>query len=152
MKHTIAAFLFLSSVAHAACPALQGEYTLCRSKKNILIEGALSVKKIEVPGNTFYEFKLSPEGSSEVETTFFPANGIPVKDSWVSSTGVKHERTISARCLADNLLQVRTQILAYGGTLVEETSQYYMQGEELRRISRGKVGELKYTDFLDCTK
>lgn len=150
MKHLLFAVLFLSTAAGAACPELQGEYAVCRSRRNILIEGTLTVKKINVPGNTFYQFSLLPDGTSEREEVFFPANGVPVKDSWVSATGVKHERTIFARCLSDDLLQARTLIVADGSVLVEETSQYYMQGNELRRISRGKVGELKYTDFLDC--
>lgn len=150
MKHLIFVMLFLSTAASATCPELQGEYAVCRSKKNILIEGtALTVKKIIVPGNTFFQFSYLPDGATSREEIFFPANGVPVKDSWVS-VGVKHERTISARCLAPYLLQVRTLILRAGEVLVEETSQYYMENGVLRRISRGRVGELKYTDFLDC--
>jgi len=152
MKQFFSALFFISTAATAAvCPDLQGEYALCRSKRNILIEGtALTVKKINVPGNTFYQFSFLPDGHSQREEIFFPANGVPVKDSWVSETGVKHERTISARCLAPNLLQAKTLILRDGEVLVEETSQYYKQAGVLKRISRGRVGELRYTDFLDC--
>lgn len=150
MKQLFTALLFVTTSAFA-CPELQGDYAVCRSERNILIEGtALKVKKILVPGNTFYKFSFLADGNTEREEVFFPANGVPVKDSWVSSTGVKHERTISARCLSKDLLQARTLIVADGMTLVEETSQYYMQGPVLKRISRGKVGELRYTDFLDC--
>lgn len=141
---------FISLSSFAACPDLSGHYPVCRSKENILIEGVLSVKKIEVPGNTFYKMDLTPDGSSEVEEVFFPANGVPVKDSWVGSTGMKYERTTSARCLADNLLQVRTEILRDDGPHVLETSQYFKQGDALVRISRGQLVELKYRDILTC--
>lgn len=150
MKQIIIALFFVTTSVFA-CPELEGDYAVCRSQRNILIEGTeLKVKKIVVPGNTFYQFSFLADGNLEREEVFFPANGVPVKDSWVSSTGVKHERTISARCLSKDLLQARTKIEASGEVLVEETSQYYMQAGVLKRISRGRVGELRYTDFLDC--
>lgn len=150
MKTLMTALLFISTAAAATCPDLQGEYALCRSKRNILIEGtSLTVRKIVVPGNTFYQFSFLPDGQSNREEIFFPANGVPVTDRWVS-VGANYERTISARCLAPNLLQARTLITRDGEVSVEETSQYYMQAGVLKRISRGRVGEMRYTDFLDC--
>lgn len=149
MKKLIPTLLFVTSFAHAACPDLSGHYAVCRSNRNVLIEGTdLVVKKIDVPGNTFYNFSMLADGYLEREEITFPANGVTVKDSW-ESVGIKYERQMYARCLG-NLVQAHTEITANGASYVNETSQYFKQGDDLVRISRGTTGELKYTDILTC--
>lgn len=152
MKYQILIPLLVTSFAHAACVDLQGEYSLCRSRNNVLIEGSdMKVKTINVPHNTFYSFDYLPDGHRERDVVTFPANRVPVKDSWVGSTGMKYERTISAACLG-NLLQVKTLVTRDGEPHVNETSQYFKQGENLVRISRGTMGvSYKYRDILTCT-
>jgi hypothetical protein len=141
----------MSFSSFAACVDLSGEYSLCRSRNNILIEGSdMKVRKIDVPHNTFYSFDFLPDGNREREVLTFPANRTTVKDSWVGSTGMKYEREISAACLG-NLVQVRTLVTRDGGPHINETSQYFKRGENLVRISRGTVGQsLRYTDVLTC--
>ena len=149
MKKLIMATILLTSFAQAACPDLSGHYALCRSHQNVLIEGTdLEVKKIDVPNNTFYKFSMLADGNLEREEITFPANGVTVKDSW-ESVGIKYERQMYARCLG-NLVQAHTEITANGESYVNETSQYYKQGDDLVRISRGSVGQLRYTDILTC--
>lgn len=132
----------ISVNSFAACVDLSGEYALCRSRNNDLIEGVdMRVRKIDVPHNTFYEFDYLPDGQSEREKTFFPANGVQVKTD--------EHTTISARCLG-NLLQVRRTVVKENSATITETSQYYKQGDDLVRISRGVIGEYRYTDILTC--
>ncbi len=149
MKKFPIILVFLTTFAQAACPDLAGHYALCRSNRNVLIEGTdMVVKKIDVPNNTFYKISMLADGNLEREEITFPANGVTVKDSW-ESTGIKYERQMSARCLG-NLVQAHTEIIADGLSYVNETSQYFKQGDDLVRISRGTVGELRYTDILTC--
>jgi hypothetical protein len=142
MKTLLTLLLVIPSFSFAACPDLSGHYAVCRSWKNILIEGTdMNVQKIDVPNNTFYKISFLADGNNERETLLFPANGIEVK--------ISDEQIMSARCLG-NLVQARTTITRDGEVLVSETSQYYKQGDNLVRISRGKVGEVSYTDILTC--
>ena len=107
------------------------------------------VQMIPVPHNTLYKMSFLPDGSREREEVLIPTNRATVKDSWVGPTGTKYERSLYAACLG-NLLQVHTEITRDGEAYVKETSQYYKQGEDLVRISRGKLVEYKYTDILTC--
>jgi hypothetical protein len=138
----IVALISFNSFAFT-CPDLSGKYAVCRSKKNILLEGTdLNVKKTEVPGNTFYSFSFLQDGNVERSQVLFPANGIPVK--------IDEETSMYARCLSDDLLMTRTTVMRDGKVWSEETSQYFKQGTDLVRISRGYIGEMKYTDILTC--
>ena len=149
MKKLIFAISLITTSAFA-CPDLSGTYSVCRSRNNILIEGTdLTVKYTPIPHVNLFQISFLPDGSSTREEILLPGNGVPVKDSWVGPTGIKYERVMSARCLG-NLLQARTDITADGRKYVNETSQYYKQGTDLVRISRGTTGELRYLDILTC--
>lgn len=151
MKNIIFAISLISSFSTFACPNLGGNYQVCRSQKNILIEGTdLKVQQIPVPHMTIFKFSMLPDGSREHEEVMFVASGAQMKDSWVGPTGIKYERMMFGKCLG-NLLQWHTEILADGEAYVRETSQYFRQGEDLVRISRGTFpsGE-KYFDILTC--
>ena len=149
MKKLIFAIALITTSAFA-CPDLSGTYAVCRSQKNILIEGTdLIVKFIPIPHVGLFQFSFLPDGNSEREEMLISGNGVPAKKSWVGPTGIKYESVISARCLG-NLLQARTDITADGRNYVNETSQYFKQGDALVRISRGTTGEMRYVDILTC--
>ena len=142
MKKLILLLAVITFNSFAACVDLSGVYPLCRSHNNDLIEGVdMRVRKIDVPHNTFYEFDFLPDGDSTREKVLFPANGVQVK--------VDEYTTISARCLG-NLLQVRRTVVKENSATINETSQYYKQGDALVRISRGTIGTYKYRDILTC--
>lgn len=151
MKNLIFAITLITSFSSFACPNLGGNYQVCRSQKNILIEGTdLKVQQIPVPHMSIFKFSMLPDGSREREEFTFAANGSNQRDSWVGPTGIKYDRLMYGKCLG-NLLQMHTEILMDGQPYVKETSQYYKQGNALVRISRGvfPYGE-KYFDILTC--
>jgi hypothetical protein len=151
MKKLIFTILLITSFSTFACPNLGGNYQVCRSQKNILIEGSdLKVQQFSAPGTAVFRFSMLPDGTREREEVTFIANGSEMKDSWVGPTGIKYERVMFGKCLG-NLLQWHTKILADGAPYVNETSQYFRQGDDLVRISRGifPYGE-KYFDILTC--
>ncbi len=142
MKKLIFAISLITTFSASACPDLGGNYQVCSSRNGILEEGSLSVKQIPVPYPVFH-FSMNGE-----EITF-AATGWEQKHSW-SADGVKYEHVMFGKCLG-NLLQAHTEILADGEAHVKETSQYYRQGKDLVRISRGVYpsGE-RYFDILTC--
>jgi hypothetical protein len=150
MKNLIFAISLISLPA-LSCPNLGGTYQVCRSQKNILIEGT-DLKVEQYTGSSTAVFKMSmlPDGSRDREVTTLIANGSEAHDSWVGPTGIKYDRVMYGKCLG-NLLQWHTEITADGASYVHETSQYFRQGEDLVRISRGHSpsGE-KYFDILTC--
>lgn len=126
----------------AACVDLSGTYAVCRTEKNILIEGTdMVVKTINVPNNTFYQFDYLPDGYSEREKVIFPANRVEVRTD--------ADTVVRAACLG-NLVQVHRKVVKENSATIEETSQYFKQGDSLVRISRGTIGDLKYFDILTC--
>ncbi len=150
MKNLIFAISLITSSLAIACPDLSGTYAVCRSKNNVLIEGTdLTIKYIPIPHVNLFQISFLPDGTSEREEILLSGNGVPAKKSWVGSTGIKYESVSSARCLG-NLLQVRTDTTFDGRPYVNETSQYFKQGDDLVRISRGTTGELRYVDILTC--
>lgn len=150
MKKLIFVISFMALPA-LACPNLGGNYQVCRSQKNILIEGTdLEVQYYRAAGMNLFKFSMLPDGSLDREEITLLANGFPVKDSWTGPTGIKYERMMYGKCLGD-LLQYHTEITADGGYYVNETSQYFRQGDDLVRISRGKTFDGKnYFDILTC--
>ncbi len=142
MKKITLLFAFISLHSYAACVDLSGHYAVCRTERNILIEGTdMVVKTIYLPGHTLYEFDYLPDGYSEREKVLFPANRNPAK--------IDEYTVVTAACLG-NLLQVRRTVTRENSATIVETSQYFKQGDDLVRISRGKIGELKYFDILTC--
>jgi hypothetical protein len=144
-------FISILTTSVYGCPELGGNYQVCRSQKNILIEGTdLVVKQIPVPNMTVFKMSMLPDGSREREEVMFVASGAQMKDSWTGPTGIQYDRVMYGKCLG-NLLQWHTEITADGEYYVNETSQYFRQGDDLVRISRGKTysGE-RYFDILTC--
>lgn len=114
-----------------ACPDLKGIYTHCESSKGILDEVAeFRVREYPQGRTKLYRF------TTEASDLIIPANRIQFR--------TEDGTLMSAACLG-NLLQVRTTT-----SELQETSQYFKQGEKLVRISRGTLNGERYTDILTC--
>lgn len=142
MKNLTLILTLIVSSSTFACVDLSGTYAVCRTENNILIEGTdMVVKTISVPNNTFYQFDYLPDGYSSREKVLFPANRVEVK--------LDENTVVRAACLG-NLLQVHRTVVKENAATIDETSQYFKQGDNLVRISRGTIGSLKYFDILTC--
>lgn len=128
MKFFILLFITFPALA---CPELKGTYTHCESWKGILDEVA-EFQVREYPQGRTKLYRFTTEASDQV----IPANRIQFR--------TEDGTLMSAACLG-NLLQVRTTTPE-----LQETSQYYKQGEKLVRISRGTLNGERYTDILTC--
>lgn len=124
-------FIALFSLPALACPELKGTYTHCESSKGILDEVA-EFRVREYPQGRTKLYRFTTEASDQI----IPANRIQFR--------TEHGTLMSAACLG-NLLQVRTTT-----SELQETSQYYKQGNKLVRISRGTLNGERYTDILTC--
>lgn len=114
-----------------ACPQLKGTYLDCQSWKGILEEvPQLHVREYPQGRTKLYRF------TSEASDQIIPANRIEFRTD--------EGALMSAACLG-NLLQVRTTTAE-----LQETSQYYKEGDKLVRISRGTLNGERYTDILTC--
>ncbi len=144
-------FLAMFVVVHAqACPNLSGDYSVCRSKQNILIEST-DMKAIQVTQNsiTTYTFDSLPDGENQREIVTLMASGQSIKKSWITSTGEHFESTITAQCLGDSI-KLQSSTTSDGRNWMTESSIIRKIGNTLVKTSTGVVGEMKFVDTLTC--
>lgn len=133
-----------------ACPNLVGEYSVCRTKKNILIESTnLVVTETMNEGIKFIKFDTLPDGQNEREVTRYQITGKPIAKSWVSETGVKFESVTTASCFL-NTMKVQTTILADGEPYVNHASTIRKVGRTIVQESKGTIVRMAFDDVLTC--
>jgi hypothetical protein len=146
MKDILLPFVLLISGSALACADLVGDYPLCRSDRNILMEGVdLSVRET----NTGFSFSFLQDGYSERSDEVFHTDGILKTRSWTTETGAQLVENKTSFCLGRALV-VNLHVTRDGLNYVKSTSRYFRRGNQLIQESRGFVGSLAFTDRLIC--
>lgn len=151
MRLSTVLIAFVSWRAAANCPNLTGQYAVCRSRSNVLIESTdLRVAQRSDSGIERYSISFLPDGSLQREAYELVADGVPVAEEWVSETGVRFRGVTTVHCEGERL-KLSSVITADGEHWKTEHS-VIKAGEDssLVQESRGMVGQLAFTDQLIC--
>jgi hypothetical protein len=149
MKYLSLIVCFISFSA-MACPNFVGEYSVCRTKKNIMIESTnLIVTQTVVNGVKHIKFDTLPDGQNEREVTVFEISGKPVRKVWRSDGGTTFESVTTASCFL-NTMKVKTTIHSNGEALVSESSTYRKVGRTIVQETKGSILTIPFDDVLTC--
>lgn len=150
MKKLIITALALISTSVLACPDLAGNYSVCRSKNNILIESTdLVVEQTEVSGVTHYSISYLQDGTSDRQGYTLIADGQSVKEEWITETGVHFVSVTTATCQGDTLY-LDSDIKADGDNWKKDQNWIVRKGQSMIQTSKGVVGAMPFTDVLTC--